>query len=111
MCNVSEEEAATGNDLVERARARAEKEGAPVVTISAEGFEAQLTEIDDEGERRVPAGRHRRAWSQPGRSDVALPGLQTYFTAGKGGARLTIPAGASAPHAAGVIHTVFESAD
>ena len=111
VCNVSEEEAVTGNDLVERVRALADKEGAPVVTISAE-FEAQLTEIDDEGERAEfleAAGIEEPGLSRLIRTGYALLGLQTYFTAGEKEVRAwTIPAGASAPQAAGVIHTDFE---
>jgi hypothetical protein len=43
------------------------------------------------------------------REAYALLGLQTYFTAGPKEARAwTIPVGASAPQAAGVIHTDFE---
>ena len=52
--------------------------------------------------------------SEPGlnrliREAYALLGLQTYFTAGPKEARAwTIPVGATAPQAAGVIHTDFE---
>jgi ribosome-binding ATPase YchF (GTP1/OBG family) len=43
------------------------------------------------------------------RSGYALLGLQTYFTAGEKEVRAwTIPVGATAPQAAGVIHTDFE---
>ena len=43
------------------------------------------------------------------RAGYALLGLQTYFTAGPKEVRAwTIPAGATAPQAAGVIHTDFE---
>jgi ribosome-binding ATPase YchF (GTP1/OBG family) len=43
------------------------------------------------------------------REAYALLGLQTYFTAGPKEARAwTVPVGATAPQAAGVIHTDFE---
>jgi hypothetical protein len=43
------------------------------------------------------------------RAAYALLGLQTFFTAGPKEARAwTVPAGATAPQAAGVIHTDFE---
>ena len=52
VCNVAEEEAAQGNAFVDQVRELAAQESAPVVVISAE-FEAQLTEIDEEGEHAV----------------------------------------------------------
>ena len=82
-----------------------------MVTISAE-FEAQLTEIDEEDERAEfleAAGIEEPGLSYLIRTGYELLGLQTYFTAGEKEVRAwTIPAGASAPQAAGVIHTDFE---
>ena len=111
VCNVAEEEAATGNALVEKVRELATKEGSPVVTISAE-FEAQLTEIDEDDERTEfleAAGIAEPGLSRLIQTGYALLGLQTYFTAGEKEVRAwPIPAGARAPQAAGVIHTDFE---
>jgi GTP-binding protein YchF len=111
VCNVSEEDAANGNDHVEKVRELASKEGAPVVIISAE-FEAQLTEIDDEEERNEfleAADIEEPGLSRLIRTGYNLLGLQTYFTAGEKEVRAwTIRGGFSAPQAAGVIHTDFE---
>ena len=111
VCNVAEEEAAEGNALVDQVRELAAREGAPVVVISAE-FEAQLTEIDEEGERQEfldAAGIDEPGLSLLIRTGYNLLGLQTYFTAGEKEVRAwTVSAGASAPQAAGVIHTDFE---
>jgi GTP-binding protein YchF len=111
VCNVSEEEAVDGNELVERVRGLAAKEGAPVVIISAE-FEAQLAELEDDDERSEfleSAGIEEAGLSRLIRTGYDLLGLQTYFTAGEKEVRAwTIQAGFSAPQAAGVIHTDFE---
>ncbi|MDE0883110.1 MAG: redox-regulated ATPase YchF [Myxococcota bacterium] len=111
VCNVSEEEAVDGNELVERVRGLAAKEGAPVVIISAE-FEAQLAELEDDDERAEfleSAGIEEAGLSRLIRTGYDLLGLQTYFTAGEKEVRAwTIQAGFSAPQAAGVIHTDFE---
>jgi len=111
VCNVAEEDAANGNDHVERVRGLASKEGAPVVIISAE-FEAQLTEIDDPDERNEfleAADIEEPGLSRLIRTGYNLLGLQTYFTAGEKEVRAwTIQGGFSAPQAAGVIHTDFE---
>src|SRR5512135_1049518 len=56
----------------------------------------------------------RREMEEPGlnrviRAGYQLLGLQTYFTAGPKEVRAwTVPVGATAPQAAGVIHTDFE---
>jgi hypothetical protein len=111
VCNVCEEEAIDGNELVEKVRGLAAKESAPVVIISAE-FEAQLTELDDDEERAEfleSAGIEEPGLSRLIRTGYDLLGLQTYFTAGEKEVRAwTIQAGFSAPQAAGVIHTDFE---
>ena len=73
-------------------------------------IEAELSEMDTED--RVEFLRHGP--DEPGlnklaRSAYNLLGLQTYFTAGEKEVRAwTIPIGATAPQAAGVIHTDFE---
>jgi GTP-binding protein YchF len=81
-----------------------------VIPLSAK-LEAELAELSDE-ERAVfladynleESGLHRLV-----RAAYALLGLQTYFTAGVKEVRAwTIPVGATAPQAAGVIHTDFE---
>src|SRR5262249_46427281 len=111
VCNVGEEDLkAGGNAHVEKVRARAKTENARVVVICAE-LEAQIAEMP-EGDR--PAFLSDAGLKEPGLATLArnafdLLGLQTYFTAGPKEIRAwTIPKGAKAPQAAGVIHTDFE---
>jgi GTP-binding protein YchF len=98
------------NPYLERLRAYAEKQRAPVVAISAK-TEAELADMDDDDRRMFLA---EMGQSEPGlarliRAAFSLLGLQTYFTAGPKEVRAwTIPVGATAPQAAGVIHTDFE---
>ena len=99
-----------GNALVERLRERAADEGARVVVVCA-AIEAEIAQLDDDdkGEFLADLGL-----SEPGLDRVAtaayeLLGLQTYFTAGPQEVRAwTVKRGATAPQAAGVIHTDFE---
>ena len=108
--NVSEDELATGNDYVEKVKEMATSEGAGVVTISAQ-VEAELIELD-EAERQdflESLGVEEGGLKSLVRATYDLLGLQTYFTSGEKETRAwTIPAGATAPQAAGVIHSDFE---
>jgi len=98
------------NPLLARVEEYAQKEGAPVVAICA-ALEAQIADMSDEDKKVFLAdaglaepGLHRLA-----RAAYGLLGLQTYFTAGEKEVRAwTVPLGATAPQAAGVIHTDFE---
>ena len=91
-------------------RALAEREGAEVVPVCA-AIEAELVELDDE-ER--DAYLQELGLEEPGlnrviRAAYRLLGLQTYFTAGEKEVRAwTVRVGATAPEAAGVIHTDFQ---
>jgi GTP-binding protein YchF len=75
-------------------------------------FEADLVELDDEEEAREML--HEMGIDEPGLDVLARVGfdtlgLQTYLTAGPKETRAwTIPKGATAPEAAGVIHTDFQ---
>ena len=108
--NVSEDELASGNDYVETVKDMAASEGAGVVTISAQ-VEAELIELD-EAERQdflESLGVEEGGLKSLVRATYDLLGLQTYFTSGEKETRAwTIPAGATAPQAAGVIHSDFE---
>ena len=108
--NVSEDDLATGNDYVAQVREMAAAEGAGVVTISAQ-VEAELIELD-EAERQdflESLGVEEGGLKSLVRATYELLGLQTYFTSGEKETRAwTIPAGATAPQAAGVIHSDFE---
>ena len=75
-------------------------------------FEAELVELDDDEEARAMLAE--MGVDEPGLDVLARVGfdtlgLQTYMTAGPKEARAwTIPKGATAPEAAGVIHTDFQ---
>jgi len=88
----------------------AEKEGAHVVPISA-ALEAQIADMPEEDKKLFleDMGMQEPGLNRVVRAAYDLLGLQTYFTAGPKEVRAwTIPAGATAPQAAGVIHTDFE---
>jgi len=88
----------------------AAKEGTPVVAICA-SIEAEMTELelDELNEFLADLGLDEPGLNRVIRAGHELLGLQTYFTAGVKEVRgWTIPVGATAPQAAGVIHTDFE---
>ena len=96
--------------LLSQVKAYAAKEGAPVVPISA-NIESQIADMTDEDKLLFleDMGMDEPGLNRVIRAAYALLGLQTYFTAGPKEARAwTVPAGATAPQAAGVIHTDFE---
>ena len=99
-----------GNPLLAAIEARAAKEGAAVVPVCA-AIEAEIAQLD-EGDRAEFLAELKL--SEPGldrliRAAYRLLGLQTFFTAGPKEVRAwTVRVGASAPQAAGVIHTDFE---
>ncbi|HSD53010.1 MAG TPA: redox-regulated ATPase YchF [Burkholderiales bacterium] len=98
------------NPLLDEVRAHAEEEGAPVVPICA-ALEVQIADMSDEDKRvfLADAGMAEPGLDRLIRSGYALLGLQTYFTAGPKEVRAwTVQVGATAPQAAGVIHTDFE---
>ena len=110
VCNVEEGSADKGNALSDLVAARAAKDGAKAVVISAQ-IESEIAMLD-EGER--VEFLETLGLAEPGlnrliREAYGLLGLQTYFTAGPKETRAwTIPVGATGPQAAGVIHTDFE---
>jgi len=100
----------TNNPLLAQVDEYAKKEGAPVVPICA-ALEAQIADLSDEDKRIFLAdmGLQEPGLNRLIRTGYALLGLQTFFTAGPKEARAwTVPVGATAPQAAGVIHTDFE---
>ncbi len=98
------------NPHLDRLRAYAAKEGAPVVALCAK-IEAELADLDEADKKAFLADL---GFDEPGlnrliRAGYDLLGLQTYFTAGVKEVRAwTIHKGDTAPQAAGVIHTDFE---
>jgi GTP-binding protein YchF len=98
------------NPMLERVKAYAKAENAPVVAISA-AIEAEIGGLDDADRDDF---LKEMGMSEPGlnrviRAGFSLLGLQSYFTAGEKEVRAwTVAVGATAPQAAGVIHTDFE---
>jgi ribosome-binding ATPase len=97
-------------DLLAKVEAHAAKEGAPVVPVSA-ALEAQIADMPEEDKKLFleDMGMEEPGLNRVVRAAYQLLGLQTFFTAGPKEARAwTVRAGATAPQAAGVIHTDFE---
>ena len=110
VCNVAEEDAASGNALSELVFAKAKAEGAEAVVVSA-AIEAELVTMppEDRTEFLAELGLEESGLSRVIRAGYRLLGLQTFFTAGPKETRAwTFPTGAKAPQAAGEIHTNFE---
>jgi GTP-binding protein YchF len=107
VANVAEK---GSKELLDKVRTYAAKERAPVVEISA-AIESQLGDLSDEDKKVFLAdlGMDEPGLNRVIRAAYTLLGLQTYFTAGPKEVRAwTVRAGATAPQAAGVIHTDFE---
>lgn len=98
------------NPHLDRLREHAAAEGAPVVAVCAK-IESELADLDDEDKQAFldDLGLDEPGLNRVIRAAYSLLGLQTYFTAGVKEVRAwTIEVGATAPQAAGVIHTDFE---
>ena len=98
------------NPLLDKVRAIAAAEGSIVVPVCA-AIEADLADMDDDDKTVFLAemGLTEAGLDRVIRGGYSLLGLQTYFTAGVKEVRAwTVAVGASAPQAAGVIHTDFE---
>ena len=99
-----------GNAHLDKLRAYAEGQKAPVVAICAK-TESELADMADEDKLMFlqAMGQDEPGLNRLIRSAFKLLGLQTYFTAGPKEVRAwTIRVGDTAPQAAGVIHTDFE---
>jgi len=110
ICNVDEASAATGNELSEKVIARAKADKAQAVVISAK-IESEIALLDpaERAEFLEAIGLEEPGLNRLIRDAYKLLDLETYFTTGPKEARAwTIPVGATAPQAAGVIHTDFE---
>ncbi|QID18880.1 redox-regulated ATPase YchF [Nitrogeniibacter mangrovi] len=98
------------NPHLDRLKAHADAEGAPVVAVCAK-IESELADLDDEDKQAFleDLGLEEPGLNRVIRAGYTLLGLQTYFTAGVKEVRAwTVAVGATAPQAAGVIHTDFE---
>ncbi len=110
VANVDENDLEGKGKLVQQVRDFASKVGASVVPVCAK-LEAEIAELDeaDRAEMLAGAGLEEPALAALAREAYRVLGLQSYFTAGEMEVRAwTIPIGATAPQAAGVIHTDFE---
>ncbi|WP_306395322.1 redox-regulated ATPase YchF [Telluria beijingensis] len=100
----------TNNPLLDQLTEFANKQNAPIVAICA-AIESEIAEMDDADKADFLGDM---GMDEPGldrliRAAFKLLGLQTYFTAGVKEVRAwTVAIGATAPQAAGVIHTDFE---
>jgi ribosome-binding ATPase len=110
IANVDEAGLKSGNEYLQRVTALAKQEGAEVVAVCA-AIEAEIAQLDDADKMDFLKDL---GLSEPGlnrviRAGYKLLNLQTYFTAGEKEVRAwTVKVGATAPQAAGVIHTDFE---
>ena len=98
------------NPFLDTVRAIAVDEGAVVVPICNK-LESEISELDDDekAEFLEDLGMEEAGLNRVIRAGYELLGLQTYFTAGVKEVRAwTIPIAATAPQAAGVIHTDFQ---
>jgi ribosome-binding ATPase len=110
--NVGDADLANGNEMVDRLRETAEKEGAKLVVVSAQ-VEAELVDLsvgdrtdflESLGVKLEDTGLRKLV-----REAYDILGLQTYYTSGPTETRAwTIRKGWTAPKAAGVIHNDFE---
>ena len=108
--NVSEYDLKDGNDYTKQVQEYASKHNAEVVLISAK-IEEELAELGDDEAKEYLAelGIEDSGINRMIKSVYKLLNLRTFITAGEKEVHAwTIPAGAKAPQAAGVIHTDFE---
>jgi GTP-binding protein YchF len=110
VCNVEEEHAATGNEYVRRVEEIVAKEGANIVTVSAE-VEAEIAELSaaEQQEFLESLGLRESGLSKVVREGYDLLHLITFFTVNpKELHAWTVPKGATALQAAGRVHSDFE---
>ncbi|MCQ0112730.1 hypothetical protein SAMN04487906_2517 [Zhouia amylolytica] len=111
VCNVDEGAAKDGNDYVEQVKEAVKDENAEIIVLAV-ATEADIAELETYEEREMfldDLGLEEPGVSKLIRAAYKLLDLQTYFTAGVKEVRAwTVPVGATAPQAAGVIHTDFE---
>jgi GTP-binding protein YchF len=109
VANVGEGETAD-SERIKKMKERAAAESAPVVVLSGK-LEAEIAELSeaDRGEMLAGMGLKEPALAVLAREAYRMLGLHSFLTAGPKEIRAwTIPIGATAPQAAGAIHTDFE---
>ena len=110
VANVDETDLEGKGPLVQKVREAAAAAGALAVPVCAK-LEAEIAELDagDRAEMLAGAGLTEPSLAMLARAAYKTLGLQSYFTAGEKEVRAwTVAVGATAPQAAGVIHTDFE---
>jgi len=111
VCNVDEASAKEGNEYVNKVREAVKSENAEVI-ILAVATESDIAELEDYDEQQIfleDIGLEEPGAARLIRAAYKLLNLQTYFTVGVKEVRAwTVFVGATAPQAAGVIHTDFE---
>ena len=109
IANVAED-GFENNPMLDKVIAHAEAEGSAVVAVCA-AMEAEMVELEDEDLKEFLSelGLEEPGLNRVIRAGYTLLDLQTYFTAGVKEVRAwTVKVGATAPEAAGVIHTDFQ---
>ncbi len=110
IANVDEADLQGHHPLCEAVRKYAAEHGAGMVPVSAK-LESEIAVMSDADRQEMlgAVGLEEPALQSVAREAYRTLGLQSYFTAGEKEVRAwTIPVGATAPQAAGVIHTDFE---
>lgn len=111
LCNVDEASVKSGNKYVDAVQEAVKNEDAEVLVIGAQ-IESDINELETYEERKMfldELGLDEPGVNRLIRSAYSLLNLQTYFTAGVKEVRAwTFHKGATAPQAAGVIHSDFE---
>lgn len=111
VCNVNEDDAATGNALTQKMQEKAAAEDARIVVISA-AIEAEIAALETDAEKSEfleSIGLDETGLTQVIREGYGLLNFITFFTVGPKEARAwTVKRDSKAPQAAGEIHTDFE---
>jgi GTP-binding protein YchF len=111
ICNVDETAAKVGNAYVDKVKETIANEQAGLLVLAV-SIEADINELESFEERQLfleDLGLEEAGAAKLIRESYSLLNQQTYFTAGEKEVRAwTIPIGATAPEAAGVIHSDFE---
>lgn len=111
VCNVDEDSASKGNHFSDKVIEKAKQENAKVVIMCA-SIEQEISQLESKEEKREfleSLGLEESGLDKVIRAGYELLNLITYFTAGEKETRAwTVIKGATAPQAAGVIHTDFE---
>jgi ribosome-binding ATPase len=111
VCNVDDASAATGNKYVEQVKEHLKDSGEEVLVIAAQ-IESEIAELEDEEDKiefLKDAGLAEPGVNKLIRAAYKMLNLETFFTVGQKEIRAwTIKKGATAPEAAGVIHSDLE---